>query len=108
MLASYFELSAKNTIATRTEILLATITKWTMSLLSGSLIVLLLGFCGYAAYYFFISPSLRAKDVLLVWAVSGLFIFFLGHFFIYGSRYRGLKENREIYYQRKKRYYWKW
>lgn len=111
VLVSYFELSAKNKIATRTEILLATTTKWIMRLFSGGLIVLLLGFCGYAAYYSFISSSLCAKDVLLVWAVSGLFIFFLVHFFIYGSspcRYRGLKENRETYYQRKKRYHWKW
>lgn len=110
-IVSYFELSAKNKIATRTEILLATTTKWIIRLLSGSLIVLLLGFYGYAIDHSFISPSLRIKDVLLLWVLNGLFIFFLIHFFIYGGsprRYRSLKEIRATYYQRKKRYHWKW
>ncbi|XXQ67538.1 hypothetical protein ACKLNO_07860 [Neisseriaceae bacterium B1] len=107
----YFERASKNKRASRTETILATVIKWIMRGLSGTLILLFIVWTGFVLYGYFVANEFDGETTLWILLNNAFFIIFLTHFFIFGNDFkeeRRFDQIRQKYRERKKRYHWKW
>lgn len=106
LMCQYMERAFDTPQPTRTEIIIATTTKWIVRFFCFSLIVLLFYFI-----YLMMKQTQNGQNFpFSALIICLLLIAFCIHTFIYGagSVRRSFAANRELYRQRKKRYKWKW